>query len=132
MQARSVPSVLPKALLGVRLEARGKRLHVDAPKGALTPELLEVLRAHKAEILAVLGATTGPKRSATVIPFAPRRVTVSCGRTAEGAEIRSIVEYSYAQMREDGMACCDWCSKCKRNGGRCRRADLGDRGASLR
>lgn len=36
---------------GVIIEARGDRLHIEAPKGLLTPERREVLRAHKAELL---------------------------------------------------------------------------------
>lgn len=39
---------------GVRLAPNGDRLHVDAPKGLLTPELLDELRRHKAELLALL------------------------------------------------------------------------------
>ena len=38
---------------GVRLEARGDRLRY-APRSALTPELVERLRSHKTELLAVL------------------------------------------------------------------------------
>ena len=37
--------------LGVNLEARGDRLHVDAPKGAITPDLLTHLKAYKADLL---------------------------------------------------------------------------------
>jgi len=40
---------------GVRLAlADGDRLSVDAPQEALTPDLLALLREHKAEILALL------------------------------------------------------------------------------
>ena len=39
---------------GVRLSARGDRLHVQAPAGALTPELRAALARHKAELLALL------------------------------------------------------------------------------
>ena len=34
----------------------GDRLHVDAPKGAIEPPLLEALRANKAELLSILPA----------------------------------------------------------------------------
>ncbi|MBI4719031.1 MAG: hypothetical protein HY763_14590 [Planctomycetes bacterium] len=40
--------------LGVRLEARGDTLHVEAPKGVLTDARLASLRAHKAGLLAAL------------------------------------------------------------------------------
>ncbi len=42
--------------LGVRVSASGDRLHVEAAKGVLTPDLLAMLRAHKAELLAALGS----------------------------------------------------------------------------
>lgn len=41
---------------GICLRARGDKLVVEAPEGALTDELRATLRAHKAEILALLGA----------------------------------------------------------------------------
>src|SRR5438128_2631752 len=41
-------------MLGGRLEARGDRLRVDVPAGALTPELKAALAEHKTEVLAVL------------------------------------------------------------------------------
>jgi hypothetical protein len=41
---------------GIRLIAEGPHLIVDAPKGALIPELREALSRHKAEILAILEA----------------------------------------------------------------------------
>jgi len=42
--------------LGVRLRVEGGALAYDAPKGALTSELVAALRAHKAEIMALLAA----------------------------------------------------------------------------
>jgi hypothetical protein len=38
---------------GIRLQARGDRLHVEAPTGALTAELREQLTDNKADILAL-------------------------------------------------------------------------------
>ena len=43
--------------LGVRLEATGERLRYS-PKDALTPDLLESLRSHKFELLAMLREQT--------------------------------------------------------------------------
>ncbi len=40
--------------LRVRVEPRGDRLHIDAPAGALTPELRELLGRHKTWILQML------------------------------------------------------------------------------
>lgn len=47
-------------LYGVRLEARGDHLHVEAPKGTVTPELRALLVNRKADLLAELGGT-GPR-----------------------------------------------------------------------
>jgi len=41
---------------GVTLTARGDRLHVDAPQGALTPAFRAALREHKAAVLDLLEA----------------------------------------------------------------------------
>ncbi|NYE27312.1 hypothetical protein HDE78_000237 [Rhodanobacter sp. K2T2] len=38
---------------GIRLQARGDRLHVEAPAGSLTPELRQALNDHKAGVLAL-------------------------------------------------------------------------------
>jgi len=38
---------------GIQLQARGARLHVEAPAGTLTPELRQALADHKAELLAL-------------------------------------------------------------------------------
>ncbi len=48
------------ARLGIRLEAHGDRLRYH-PRSALTPDLAEQLRTHKAELLAVLGPTVRPE-----------------------------------------------------------------------
>ena len=47
---------------GVRLAATGDRLSVDAPKGALTDELRQLLAAHKLELLALLEDDPRPTR----------------------------------------------------------------------
>ncbi|MFI5364357.1 MAG: hypothetical protein ACHQ4J_01915 [Candidatus Binatia bacterium] len=41
--------------LGARLQAKGDRLVIDAPKGALTPELRRTLSARKPELLRLVG-----------------------------------------------------------------------------
>jgi hypothetical protein len=38
---------------GIQIQARGDRLHVEAPAGSLTPELRQALADHKAELLAL-------------------------------------------------------------------------------
>lgn len=42
---------------GVTVEAAGDRLRVDAPKGAVTPELREALAERKTEVLALITVT---------------------------------------------------------------------------
>ena len=56
--------------LGIRLAAEGDRLEIDAPSGALTPDLLDEIRTHKLALLAALAnpsgnvtAPTGPGES---------------------------------------------------------------------
>ncbi|MFP5265566.1 MAG: hypothetical protein ACLGJB_27065 [Blastocatellia bacterium] len=44
---------------GVVLEASGERLRVDAPKGAVTPDLRAALEAHKTKILEALTSAGG-------------------------------------------------------------------------
>jgi hypothetical protein len=39
------------AHLGIHLEPNGDRLRYRAPKGALTPDLIDELKAHKPELL---------------------------------------------------------------------------------
>ena len=40
--------------LDIRLSVNGDKLHLDAPRGALTPELHDEVRRHKPEILEAL------------------------------------------------------------------------------
>jgi thioesterase domain-containing protein/acyl carrier protein len=58
---------------GVELRAEGERLRCLAPDGALTPELAAQIRAHKAELLALLSAA--PSRTAAVSTGLPRVAT---------------------------------------------------------
>src|SRR5215510_9733069 len=41
---------------GVELKSNGDRLIIDAPKGAITPDLRDALAANKAELLKILNA----------------------------------------------------------------------------
>lgn len=58
---------------GVTLEAAGDRIRVDAPKGALTPELRLVLTDRKVEIIALLksGEAEIAWRTAAMLPQIP-------------------------------------------------------------
>ena len=52
--------------LGVHLAVEGNHLKVDAPKGAATPEILNELRAYKAEVIDTL---IGTDRWGDDLPF---------------------------------------------------------------
>ncbi|MEW6212388.1 MAG: hypothetical protein AB1631_28945 [Acidobacteriota bacterium] len=54
---------------GIRLEARGDRLRY-APASAVTPELREVLAAHKAQLLALLKEETKHQQKAKPVHYA--------------------------------------------------------------
>ena len=58
----------------VQVAADGNRLLVDAPAGALTPELRTEIAAHKDELLAELAAA--------LFPDEPRAPCPTCGRMA--------------------------------------------------
>ena len=51
--------------LGVRLWAEGGELKVSAPKGVLTAELRDALKAKKAELLALLAPNMLTRRGAS-------------------------------------------------------------------
>ena len=46
---------------GVKLTVNGDRLRYEAPRGALTPELLEAMRQHKPELLRLLSRPPIPQ-----------------------------------------------------------------------
>jgi hypothetical protein len=58
------------ALRGITLEARGDRLRFR-PRSAVTPEMLEQLKAHKPDLLAILEAEREAAESAWRIEFPP-------------------------------------------------------------
>lgn len=39
--------------IGIQIQARGDRLHVEAPAGILTPDLRQAIADHKADLLAL-------------------------------------------------------------------------------
>ena len=53
---------------GIRLEARGPKLHVEAPAGSLTPALRAALSALKPDLLAVLDRVQSMRQLAVVAP----------------------------------------------------------------
>jgi hypothetical protein len=62
---------------GVEIKSNGDRLLIDAPKGAITPDLRDALAANKAELLRILNTPApGDKLSPRSIekPVAPKPV----------------------------------------------------------
>lgn len=98
---------------GIRLKPVDGRLRIEAPTGALTPDLLAVLRERKAELLAAL---TGPAQERTGISSsgpstAPKREQ----RTAERMAAAPVDPW-WERCRFDDLPCPDPCTKC---GGTC-------------
>lgn len=54
----SLQTLLLAWAAGAVLTRDGGRLHVEAPKGAIPPPLLDALRANKIELLAILPAAS--------------------------------------------------------------------------
>src|SRR4051794_10285573 len=63
---------------GILLEARGEKLFVDAPAGALTPELRSALVRHKPALLALYARVTqfATLRSGLTVPAAALRLAL--------------------------------------------------------
>ena len=60
------------ARLGIRIEAHGDRLRY-APQSAVTPHLLAGMKAHKAELLAMLGSEANEPVAHTNVHFSSKR-----------------------------------------------------------
>src|SRR6185295_1994005 len=57
---------------GVELKSSGDRLVIDAPKGAITPEVRSALAEHKAELLTILNTPSVANAPAVAsVAFAP-------------------------------------------------------------
>ena len=79
---------------GIRLQARGDRLHVEAPAGTLTPELRQRLTEHKVELLALhairarllaLAVTLGiPRAVVDALPVEELKATAEQTALCEG------------------------------------------------
>src|SRR5215470_295158 len=62
---------------GVEVRSNGDRLIIDAPKGAITPDLRDALAANKAELLRILNTPPPGEKSAPPAierPVAPKPV----------------------------------------------------------
>ena len=63
---------------GIVLEARGDRLHIEAPAGVLTPVLLDVLQTRKPDLLSVLWRLEAMRETAGKAPVLLARLQ-ACG-----------------------------------------------------
>jgi hypothetical protein len=80
--------------LGVKLSARGDRLHFQAPAGALTPEIKAALVLHKPALLARLEKEASPTR-----PSSAQDVGVKSGPAIapESAEAEAVEQSAPAE-----------------------------------
>ncbi len=88
----TMPSSLTRLLteceaLGIQLlPAEDGGLTIDAPQEALTPDLLDRLKAHKADVLAMLRPTSNAAPGSPVAtrdaPATPTKPVCRCGSTA--------------------------------------------------
>jgi len=69
---------------GAIVRARGDRLVVDAPKGAVPRELQQTLAAHKAELLALVATSAVTAKPAPFDPDAGKLVAFKLVNTAIG------------------------------------------------
>ena len=76
MTARNLLSELREK--GVEVKTSGDdRLVIDAPKGAITPELRSALAANKVELLEILKSEQQPPASVAPKPVAPAPIAPS-------------------------------------------------------
>ncbi len=107
------PSILADLLAdceayGIRLLLAGDgSLTIDAPQDALTPELLDRLRANKADVLAFLRpateATLAPPLALSDTPAKPAKAVCRCGSTTW----RDVPIHGGQSVRRD----CDRCGR---------------------
>jgi len=98
---------------GIVLEARGDRLHVEAPRGTLTPKLRDALAQRKAELLAALDLERPVTlRGGVAVPLAALRL--AWGMEARGFRItlnggRLSVQPFEDLTSADRVAVTRWC-----------------------
>ena len=96
--------------LGIRLEADGQRLRFH-PRSALTPDLLERLKAHKADLLALLRPAPEAAPALPVAtneaPAQPTRPICRCGSTTWRDVVLRHPPHNGTTIRRD-------CGRCRR------------------
>ena len=91
---------------GVEIKSNGDRLVIDAPKGAITPDVRDALAANKAELLKILNTPPPTERpvspAPTQEPPAPTRVedpVVTTSTAAPPARAQSVAPPASAPVR---------------------------------
>lgn len=114
MNAAELLSTLRES--GVSLETAGDRLIVDAPKGAVTPELKEALSTHKSEILAILNIAENEIawRVEVMLPQIPNAGPLPFLVAKKGLEFDPNTCHSCGEVLENGSGyICGYCSRAK-------------------
>jgi hypothetical protein len=78
---------------GIRLEARGATLHVEAPSGTMTPELREGLAHHKPAILVTLKPGFEYLRGGLTVPKAA--LLLALDLEERGIELRTDADHQF-------------------------------------
>ena len=87
---------------GIRLEARGDRLHVEARPGTITADLRRLLTEHKAELLAELSKPTDTRARMHRIASAAS-LPASVADTIDADDL-----HLYADLSDDELHYCLW------------------------
>lgn len=95
---------------GIVLTADGDNLHFDAPTGALTPDLLEEMRAHKVDLLKALNGAVQPQDQpepqpppATPVPLA-QRLKSEIRRARSWADLHHVVDQAQSAFEGGGLS----------------------------
>jgi hypothetical protein len=92
--ARTMNAIIERCrLAGIRLWVEGDAIRYDAPKGAMTPELITDLKAHKPDIVKALGQPTPSKRRG-LDGYGTPPGAAPLGDTVMARQMRSIQEAS--------------------------------------
>ena len=104
--------LLDLARRGIRLEAHGERLRYF-PRSAVTPDLLDRLKAHKGELLAMLRPATEPlpngeigqNRTPIKEKHAPAKPVCRCGSTTWRDVVLHHAPHNGTTVRRDCGRC---------------------------
>jgi|GEM_PF-2352469 len=88
MSAAAPDLLADLARSGIKLTPRGDKLHVEAPKGTLTPELRQTLAERKADLLREMARrSTPPKQTTTAQPGNDEAMLARCREACRGLSL---------------------------------------------